>query len=56
LPALRKIASQPSSKICMKNLVFLTVLFEKFIPLLLSSGSFGGMLMINVIDLLGNNE
>ena len=40
----------------MKLLVLLTVLLEELVPLLLSSSTLGGVLVVHVVDLLGNSE
>lgn len=40
----------------MKLLVLLTVLLEELVPLLLSSSTLGGVLVVHVVDLLGDVE
>lgn len=40
----------------MKLLVLLAVLLEELVPLLLSSSTLGGVLVVHVVDLLGNSE
>jgi hypothetical protein len=56
LPAGGELASQTTLEVGGLGLVLASVLLEKLVPLLLSSGTLVGVLVVKVVDLLGNDE
>lgn len=56
LPALGELARQTTGEVSTLGGVRLLVLLEELVPLLLLSGTFGRVLLIEVVDLLGNDE
>lgn len=56
LPALRKLASKAAGQVSTLLGELLLVLLEELVPLLLLSGTIGGVLVVHVVDLLGNDE
>lgn len=56
LPALGELASQAALEVGTLGLVLLSVLLEELVPLLLSGGTLVGVLVVHVVDLLGNDE
>lgn len=56
MPALGKVAGQSSCEVLVQVLVLLSVLLEQLVPLLLSSSAVGGVLVVHVVDLLGNDK
>lgn len=56
LPALWELAGQTAGKVGGEVLVLAGVLLEELVPLLLSSGTLRGVLVVHVVDLLRNNE
>lgn len=56
LPALGELARQTTGEVSTLGGVRLLVLLEELVPLLLLSGTFGRVLLVEVVDLLGNDE
>ena len=56
LPALGELASQTTLEVSGLGLVLASVLLEKLVPLLLSGSTLVGVLVVKVVDLLGNDE
>lgn len=56
LPAGGELASQTTLEVGGLGLVLASVLLEKLVPLLLSSGTLVGVLVVKVVDLLGDDE
>ena len=56
LPVLRELASQTTLEVSGLGLVLGSVLLEELVPLLLSGGTLVGVLVVHVVDLLGNDE
>jgi len=56
LPALRQLAGKTAGQVSTLSGVSLLVLLEELVPLLLLGGTLGGVLVVHVVDLLGNDE
>lgn len=56
LPALGQLASQTAGEVLVLGLVLRAVLLEELVPFLLLSGTLGGVLVVEVVHLLGNDE
>jgi hypothetical protein len=56
LPALGKLAGKTASEVSTLGLVLSRVLLEELVPFLLLGGTLSGMLVVLVVDLLGNSE
>jgi hypothetical protein len=56
LPALGKLAGETTSKIVVLFLVLSSILLEELVPFLLLGSTVGGSLVVEVVDLLGDNE
>jgi hypothetical protein len=56
LPALRQLARETAGQVSGLGGERLLVLLEELVPLLLLSGTLGGVLVVKVVDLLGNDE
>jgi hypothetical protein len=56
LPAFGEVAGHSSLEVGVKVLVLLTVLLEELVPLLLSGSTLSSVLVVHVVNLLGNGE
>jgi hypothetical protein len=56
LPALGKLTGKTASEVSTLGLVLSSVLLEELVPLLLLGGTLSGVLVVQVVDLLGNSE
>jgi hypothetical protein len=56
LPALGELAGETAGEVSTLGLVLRLVLLEELVPLLLLGGTLGGVLVVEVVDGLGNNE
>lgn len=56
LPALGQLASKTAGEVSTLSGKLLLVLLEELVPLLFLGGTLGGVLVVKIVDLLGNNE
>lgn len=56
LPALGELARETALEVGSLSLVLTSVLLEELVPLLLSGGTLVGVLVVHVVNLLGNDE
>jgi hypothetical protein len=56
LPALGQLAGKTASEVSTLGLVLSLVLLEELVPLLLLGGTLSGMLVVHIVNLLGNSE